>query len=460
MPAKSAIYLDANAGLPLLDEVKFALREALSSSNGDFPFNPSSPHSLGQQSRRLLESSRRQVLESILSSSAKRSVSFLHSSSLVFTGSGTEANQWVIRSVLLNALQKHGTAHWVTTLAEHDSVLQMVDWAKAQGVKVSLLPMGAQGQPDFPSYIEALKEPPALITLLLVNNETGVVLHSSHRSSAELEEAALPLDSALLKRGLAPWVEAAQACGARVHLDAAQAWGKLPLEVDQLGADFVTFSAHKIGALAGSGALWISPRYAMGAEAITGGLILGKAESSKRGGTPSVLAALAMGTAAAVKSAELLRLQSDITRVRDRFESKLLRAFGSRVQINGAYSHRVANTSSVSFHDLNPEGFIAALDLKGYAVSSGAACSSGTLEPSHVLKAMGLSSHLARASIRVSFPDSILRLEQSNLEWMEEFIQALEQAVARMARPLDGSSSILRATDVETNPEAGEGLRS
>jgi cysteine desulfurase len=430
MPAKSAIYLDSSAGLPLLPEVKQALLERLTRVGEDFPFNPASPHSFGQQAKRVLETARRQVLASLLSEKACQQAQWLSASSLVFTGSGTEANQWVIRSVLERSLEAKQPTHWITSVAEHDSVLQMVPWARSRGVHVTLLPVDAQGQPDYEIYLSALKQNPTLVSLLYINNETGVILQSPHQFEGETASQDAP------STALQAWVEPAHQARAQFHIDAAQAWGKVPLELDQMRVDYATFSAHKIGAFAGSGAIWISPECAPGAQFSTGALILGKAEGGRRGGTPSTLAALAMGVAAASHVKKQRVHLALLTQVRDQFESLLQQTLGGRVRVNGADSKRVGVTSNISFLGVDGQGLIAALDLEGYAVSSGAACSSGTLAPSHVLLAMGVSEQEARASIRVSFSEGTLQLQNDHADWMNQFVNTLLQVTQRM--PLRG----------------------
>ena len=410
MPAKSAIFLDANAGLPLHPRARQALIAALEESGGEFPFNPASPHSLGQRSRAQFERSRALVLSSLVSEELSKKSSSGRAGAFVFTGSGTEANQWVIRSILESPVCDH---HWVTSAAEHDSILQMIPWARARGIHVTILPLQADGQPCFETFQKALDEPckPTLISLLWVNNETGVVLS---------------------RPVLGDWIKAAHSAQAAVHLDGAQAWGKFKLELDRLGADFVTFSGHKIGGMAGSGGVWISPERAAMAGGSAGRLILGKAEGGRRGGTSSVVAALLLGEAASAVQQKSPECEREIEQLSSDFEAELLKRFGDSVTINGKSSTRVPGTTNVSFHGVSGEGLVAALDLEGFAVSAGAACSSGTLEPSHVLLAMGVSPEVARASIRVSLP----REGQKSVTGAElaRFLDALERVVGRMRR--------------------------
>ncbi len=442
MPAKSATFLDANAGLPLHPSARRALLEALERNEDGFPFNPASPHSLGQNAKRVLERARRQILHSLVSEEARRSNRVESSGSFLFTGSGTEANQWVIRAILDRPQGSPSGLHWVTTAAEHDSVLQMIDWARERGIRVTVLPLDSRGQPSFEDYRRALESdlPPTLISILLANNETGVILDRP----SPIEES-----SSLAER-VSSWVSAAKACGALVHFDGAQVWGKLPLELDRLGGDFVTFSGHKIGGMAGSGGVWLSPGQSQGSKAAPGRLILGKAEQGKRGGTASVLAALLLGEAAAATSETLLEKQNTISQIRNAFENGLLARFGDRVLLNGSGSPRLAGTSNITFVELDGEGLVAALDLEGFAVSSGSACSSGTLEPSHVLLAMGRTREEARASLRVSFSSESLLSHESSHALVTRFVDTLEKVVHRMTR----APNLRTSSGVPTHSEA------
>jgi cysteine desulfurase len=287
----------------------------------------------------------------------------------------------------------------------------MIPWARARGIQVTVLPLRSDGQPCYETFQQTLKQPckPTLISLLWVNNETGVVLS---------------------RPALGDWLAGARSAGAVFHLDGAQAWGKFKLELDRLGADFITFSGHKIGGMAGSGGVWISPERAVNPRTSAGRLILGKAEGGRRGGTASVLAALLLGEAAAAINPELAESAKKFQELTAEFESELQGWLGDSITINGKDSLRVAGTTNVSFHGISGEGLVAALDLEGFAVSAGAACSSGTLEASHVLMAMGIPAEVARASLRISLPKSH-ELAQTRSD-LRDFLRALDRVLGRM----------------------------
>lgn len=388
MSEKLAIYLDANAGAPLHPRVKEALLPFFASTPSTArPLgNPSSTHTPGQHSKRLLREAQERILRSIGSKHPKNICAL--------TSSGTEANQWAVRSALEPGLRQGKKPRWLTTSSEHDSILQLARDYSDRGVQVRLLPVTDQGQVCLEALASALTEAPDLVSLIWVNNETGVI--------NDVKEALR------LVRSRAP--------EAKFHLDAAQAWGKLPLELDSLGADYVSFSGHKIGALPGSGALWT--REAKSLEP----WLLGKQQQGLRGGTENLLGAIAMGAAAS--ALEPLAYAEKLAPIRDRLQAEIRKQV-PEVRVNGESSPRVANTLSLSFPGVQTDSLVMALDLEGYAVSAGSACSSGTLEPSHVLRAMGLSETLAKASIRISLPVG------TRWEDVEGFPSALARVLSR-----------------------------
>ncbi len=382
MLIKDAIYLDANAGIPLGASVKQLLFSFLSERS---LFNPSSIHSRGRSAKRALAEAREQVA---LSFGPK-----VDPEQVIFTSSGTEANQLAIRSVLELKLLSQATPHWVTTPVEHDSSCQMVSWWKAKGGSMSYLPVNEDGVPQVEALEEVLKPETALVSCIWVNNETGVISDVSRL------------------------VEIAQSYSIPVHLDAAQAWGKIPLDLDAHGAQYVSFSAHKIGGLGGTGVLWTQK-----GNPVTPHL-LGKQEKGRRGGTENLMGAITAGAAAS--QLDPLAWVQSIEPLRDRLQDVIC----SRIpgtQVNGGQAKRVANTLNLNFKGLKSDGLVMALDLEGYCVSSGSACSSGALEPSHVLLAMGRSKSEAQAAIRVSLSEAL------SWEVFENFILTLERAVTRL----------------------------
>jgi cysteine desulfurase len=212
----------------------------------------------------------------------------------------------------------------------------------------------------------------------------------------------------------------ARARGVALHLDAAQAWGKVPVALSTGLADYVSFSGPKIGGLSGSGVLW-------SARAFASPLLRGKQEGGRRGGTENLLAAVALGAAAQEVAPEAYRAALEPLRLA--LEAEVLRTIrGARV--HGSDAPRVANTSNFGFEGVAREGLVAALDQAGYALSAGSACASGAPEPSRILVAMGLSEGEARAAVRVSLGTA--QLETGTMEWIPEFAAALARAVGRL----------------------------
>lgn len=401
MSRGTEVYLDANSGAPLSLAAQRALGSALrldsalsdsSPGSGQCALlpNPSSIHTYGRSAARFLRQTREAVAGSLGNSR--------NSSHVFFTSSGTEANQMVIRSVLEPALPgfAHGIAserpHWILSSVEHDSVLQLTDWFREAGGEVDLLPVDSSGRP-LAGEISRLKRPGTLlVSCIWVNNETGVI--------TDVESLAAET----------------RALGLKLHLDAAQAWGKLTVDAATTGADFLTFSGHKIGGLSGVGAVWAAR------PADLRPLMPGKQEGGKRGGTENLLGLIALGAAAGELSPE--KWATTVAPLRLELENAILRRIpGARV--NGRNAPRIANTCSLSFEGVRRPGLVAALDLAGYAVSSGSACSSGATQPSHVLLAMGLDDAEARSSIRVS-----LTADTTGAE-LEGFLNALEDCVRR-----------------------------
>ncbi len=386
---KALTYLDANAGVPLKPAVKAALQAHLDQAP---LFNASSIHAAGRSAKRLLAEARERVTHTLGQNT--------DSEQLVFTSSGTEANQLVIRSVfekellLSSASAGSGKLHWITSELEHDSNRQMQQWLVERGGRVSCLPTLATGEIDLEPLTELLQADTALISLVWGNNETGVLL--------DLERLAQLLGK--LQAVL-------------VHLDGVQIWGKREIHFEDLPAHFLTLSGHKIGALAGVGAVYVRPGTRLS------GLLLGKQEKGRRGGSENLLGVLSMGVAA-----QRLTPQSwsdSVEGLRDRFERELSGKIAG-VRINGRGAPRIANTSNVSFEGIQGEGLVLALDLSGFCVSAGSACASGALEPSHVLMAMGRTRDEAAASLRISLVDAVA------WEVLQELIVELDKIVSRM----------------------------
>ncbi len=385
MSPRFATYLDANAGAPLRPEVREALLRALSS---ELIPNPSSVHAFGREAKKLLNDARENVARSFGSA--------LHSDQITFTSSGTEASQLAIRSVLEPCFLRGEKPHWITTPVEHDATLRMIEWTRARGGSVSFLPVDSNGSPQASALPELMTPSTRLVSAIWVNNETGVI-SDIKALSEQAKRANIPL-----------------------HLDGAQSWGKLRLELQDQGIAYASFSGYKIGALAGTGVLWKDKGAKLSAPTI-----LGTQEKASRGGTENLTGIVSLGAAASC--VDPLAWESRVRPIRERLEQEVSKRI-SGVRINGAGAPRVANTLSLSFDGIDRSGLVPALDLAGFAVSSGSACSSGVDEPSHVLMALGHSRGLASASIRVSLYDEI------PLEAQNRFIEALSNCVERLRK--------------------------
>jgi len=347
------IYLDNNATTAVHPDVLRVACDAMRDVYG----NASSIHKEGQSARRLIEDAREPVAR-LLSATTRE---------IVFTSGGSESNN----AAILGALPAGSRQHLVTTAIEHPSVSEAVAALGRRGCEVTVVPPERSGVVDAARVIGAIRDDTRLVAMMLVNNETGVVQ---------------------------PVAEVGRVCRERsihLHCDAVQAAGKIDIDVDRLGVDTLALSAHKIHAPKGIGALYV--RRGTTLEPLIAG---GAQERRRRAGTENVPLAAAFG-AAAILAADA-NVRSVIASLRDRFESALRQAFGDDVTFHGADTDRVPNTSSVMFHGGDAEGIAIALDLDGIAVSTGSACSSGRVEPSGVLLAMGLTPDEAKSTLRVS----------------------------------------------------------
>ena len=351
------IYLDHNATTPVhplvVDRMTTVLRE-------DFG-NPSSVHHFGQRAKGALDDARGAVAALVGG----------EPSELVFTAGGTEGDNFAIRGVA-EALEPSGRKHIITDGIEHEAVLNTVKMLARRGWKTTILPVDQSGIVDPAALREALTDDTALVSIMHANNEIGTI-----QPVAEL--AAL-----------------AHARGALFHTDAVQSAGKIPTDVKRLGVDLLTLSAHKFYGPKGVGAIWI--RRGLRLSPLLAG---GKQERSRRAGTENVAGIAGMGVAAQLARTSLEAEGARLAGLRDRLEEGILASVAG-TGVNGARQPRVPNTTNISFDRTEAESLLIALDLAGIAVSTGSACSSGTLEPSHVLKAMGLPAHRTHNSIRFS----------------------------------------------------------
>jgi cysteine desulfurase len=368
-------YLDWNATAPLRPEARDAMIAAL-----DTIGNPSSPHTEGRRARAIVEDAREQVAALVGAKPAE----------VVFTSGGTEANNAVL------------SAGWDTILVagiEHDSVLAP---AHASGATIISLEMERSGAVNACVPREASGR--ALLSLQVANNETGVL------------------------QPVTKLAEAAKAQGLSVHTDAVQAAGRVPVDLRELGADYLTLSAHKIGGPKGVGALVIDEHQSLPAFIRGGGQ-----ERRRRAGTENVAAIAGFGAAAAAAQRDLLQIER-MRGLRDGLEARL-RAVSLSAVVIGADAERLPNTTCVALPGASAETLVIAFDLAGVAVSAGAACSSGKVGASKVLAAMGVDETLARAAVRVSLGWSTTQADIDNFvaAWSKIALSRATRAAPRAA---------------------------
>jgi len=351
------IYLDHNATTPIDPAVADTVAAALRDEFG----NPSSIHHFGQRAKARLDEARTAVAALVGGDPSE----------VVFTSGGTEADNFALRGVA-DAPGAAGRRHLVATAIEHEAVLNTLKALARQGWRTTLLPVGDSGIVAPEALDRALDDGTALVSVMLANNEIGTI-----QPVAELAARA-------------------KARGALVHTDAVQAVGKMPVDVRALGVDLLSLSAHKFGGPKGAGALWIRRGVRL-APLLTGG----RHERNRRAGTENVPAIVGLGAAAVAARAKLSTEPERLRGLRDRLERGIVQRVPDAV-VNGAPEPRVTNTTNISFEGVEAESLLIALDLEGVAVSTGSACSSGTLEPSHVLRAMGLPAHRTQNAIRFS----------------------------------------------------------
>ncbi len=373
------IYLDHNATTPVDPRVLEAMLPVLREDFG----NASSIHWFGQQARAALDGARAEVA-ALLGATA---------SEIVFTGSGTEADNMALRGV--GGVAREDRRKVVTTAIEHHAIVNTGRALAEEGVPVEVARVGSDGRVDLDDLAARVDERTALVAVMLANNETGAV------------------------QPLSEVVAIARRRGALVHCDAVQAAGKLPIDVAALGVDTLAISAHKIYGPKGVGALYVKRGTRM--KALLRG---GSQERNRRAGTENVAGAVGLGRAAAIAREELPR-NGAIGALRDRLEARLLAIPGAAR--NGSDA-RVANTANVSFEGIEAESLLMALDLAGIAVSTGAACAAGAVEPSHVLRAMGLPAARVQGSLRFSLGRGTTEAE------IDAVAEAVSLAVERQRR--------------------------
>ncbi len=351
------VYFDYNATTPLAPEVA----EAVAVATRDLFGNASSVHHFGQQAKAALDEAR----------SAIAALVHADPSEIVFTSGGTEADNFAIRGAA-DALESSGRRQIIASAIEHEAVLNTLKSLARRGWQTTMLPVDQTGIVSPDRLRELLTDTTALVSVMHANNEIGTI------------------------QPIAELATIAHARGALMHTDAVQTVGKIPVDVRALGVDLLSLSAHKFNGPKGAGALWIK-RGTRLQPILTGG----KHERNRRAGTENVPAIVGMGVAARLAAAKMAAESARVAALRDRLEDGILRGVPGTA-VNGDPRSRVPNTTNISFDHVEAESLLIALDLDGVAVSTGSACSSGTLEPSHVLRAMGYPAGRVQSSLRFS----------------------------------------------------------
>jgi cysteine desulfurase len=381
------IYLDNNATTMPAPEVVAAMLPYLTEWYG----NPSSVHRFGQRSRQAIDEARSQVAELLHCGDAE----------LVFTGGGTESINNAIRGLLLSRSPRKQI---ITTTVEHSAVRELCKSLGQHGSEILEIPVDETGLPDLDRLASVLSDETALVTMMWANNETGVIL---------------------------PVEKVAELCrGKRVpfHCDATQAVGKLPVNLREVPIDVLSFASHKFHGPKGVGGLFIR----RGAR-VRPLMIGGPQERGRRGGTENVPGIVGMGKAAELALAALPQM-SRVAQQRDLFEHRVLELM-EESKVTGRTDQRLPNTSNIAFNRLEAEAILLLLSEKGVCASAGSACSSGSLEPSHVLAAMGIESKLAHGAIRFSLSRYTTDAEIDRaLEVLPGVIERLRSVMTVVAR--------------------------
>jgi cysteine desulfurase len=390
------IYLDHSATTPVDQRVADAMARAVVQVFG----NPSSVHGYGQQARAAVDRARREVATLIGA----------RPNEIIFTSGGTEGNNLAIRGVCESSTSQG--RHIITSTIEHPSVRGVCASLEQRGWEVTRLPVYDNGIVRVEDVRDAIRPDTVLVTVMLANNEIGTI-----QPVAEI--------GALVRER--------RAAGQRhlfLHTDAVQAAGRMALNVEELGCDLLTMSAHKLYAPKGVGALYVRRGVRL-----VGQNIGGHQERERRAGTENVPGIVAFGEAAKLAREELQERIAHDSSLRDRFEQKIIELIPD-VVMNGDRQQRLPHLSNISFRYIEGEGLLINLDLQGIAVSTGSACSSGTLEPSPVIRALGVSDEIARGSIRFSFGKENTEAEVDYT--IDVLVQAVERlrALSPLNRPL------------------------
>ena len=358
--------------------------EAMRPYFGEIYGNPMSVHSFGREARKGVEEARRQVAAALNA----------EPSEIYFTGCGTESDNWAIRGAAYANLRKG--KHLITTQIEHHAVLHTCEQLEREGFNVTYLPVDEFGIVRMDALKDAIRPDTTLISVMAANNEIGTI--------QPIEEIA----------------KLAKERGILFHTDAVQAIGSLSFDVKAMGIDLLSLSGHKFHAPKGVGALYI--RNGVRLQRLIQG---GAQERTQRAGTENVASIVGLGKAIAMAAENIDRHNAQLTAVRDRLIDRILAEI-PYTRLNGHRTQRLPGNCNISFRFIEGESLLLALDLKGIAGSSGSACTSGSLDPSHVLLAIGLPHEIAHGSLRLSLS------EENTIEQADSVVDALKEIVARL----------------------------
>ncbi|MCP4349347.1 MAG: cysteine desulfurase NifS [Desulfobacterales bacterium] len=349
------IYLDNNATTQVAPEVKEEMLPYLTELYG----NPSSMYSFAGQIARNIEESRSKVA-SLLGALPEE---------IIFTSCGTESDSTAIRAAVASDPAKK---HIITTRVEHPAVKNLGEYLSENGYRVTFVPVDSKGRLDLDYFNKSLTDDTAVVSMMWANNETGVIF--------PIQEIA----GILNERGIV------------FHTDAVQAVGKVPIDVSKIGVDMLSISGHKLHAPKGVGVLYVRK-----GTKFSPFMIGGHQEHGRRGGTENVASIIAMGKACELAVAHMDEENTRVKQLRDKLENELLKRIPN-ASVNGDTENRLPNTTSIGFEYVEGESILLLMDEFGICASSGSACTSGSLEPSHVLRAMGVPFTSAHGSIRFS----------------------------------------------------------
>jgi len=349
------VYLDNNATTQVAPEVLEAMLHYLKDLYG----NPSSAYSFGGRVARRVRAAREQTAALIGAMPEE----------IVFTGCGSESDNTAIRSALATEV---GKRHVVTSRVEHPAIKSLCAHLVKEGYRVTEIPVSSEGLLDMDRYERSLTPDTAIVSLMWANNETGVVF--------PVERAA----------------EMAKKRGILFHTDAVQTVGKMPIDMKKSGVDMLSFSGHKLHAAKGVGVLYVRK-----GTRFSPFIIGGHQEGGRRGGTENAASIVGLGTACELAARRMEEENTRVRDLRDRLETGILKQVPN-AQVNGTRSGRIPNTTNISFEFVEGEAILLMMDELGICASSGSACTSGSLQPSHVLRAMGVPFTMAHGSIRFS----------------------------------------------------------